>query len=139
MSFITTIKSTRVAPQSGKARHAVYSHTFTPLYIHTVIFKQSIVYTCCKQTERERESEREKEREKDISELLITCHYVINSILCQDPVDPFDYRIAGFFWRDTNLAIWDCQGMPLILAYIILANLDSIIKKNLITVFTFDL
>jgi hypothetical protein len=40
------------------------------------------------------------------------------------------YRIAGFFWRDTNLAIWGCQGIPLILAYIILANSDSINKKH---------
>jgi hypothetical protein len=44
----------------------------------------------------------------------------------------------GFFLRDTNLAIWGCQGTPLILTYIILANSDSIIKKN-ISVFTFGL
>jgi hypothetical protein len=36
---------------------------------------------------------------------------------------------SRFFWRDTNLAIWGCQGLPLTLAYIILANSDSIIKK----------
>jgi hypothetical protein len=37
---------------------------------------------------------------------------------------------SRFFWRDTNLAIWGCQGIPLILAYIILANSDSSIKKH---------
>jgi hypothetical protein len=37
-----------------------------------------------------------------------------------------DYHIAGFFWRDTNLTIWGCQGIPLILA-----NSDSITAKHL--------
>jgi hypothetical protein len=36
------------------------------------------------------------------------------------------------------LASWGCQGIPLILAYIILANSDSIIE-NIISVFTFGL
>jgi hypothetical protein len=41
------------------------------------------------------------------------------------------YRITwGFFWRNTNLAIWGCHGIQLILVYIHLANSDYIIKKD---------
>jgi hypothetical protein len=40
------------------------------------------------------------------------------------------YRIAGVFFAGPEFGIWGCQGIPLILAYIILANSYSIIKKT---------